>query len=62
MADLDHDARAQFHSIADGTQDDWRIINRAMKPFIAELPDRVLAHLKMLEGDCGGFAIDRLDH
>ena len=33
-----------------------------MKPFIAELPDRVLAHLKMLQGDCGGFAIDRLDH
>jgi predicted HD phosphohydrolase len=33
-----------------------------MKPFIAELPDRVLAHLKMLQGDCGGFAVDRLDH
>jgi predicted HD phosphohydrolase len=62
MADRDHDARAQFHSIADGTQEDWRIINRAMKPFIAELPDRVLAHLKLLQGDCGGFAIDRLDH
>jgi predicted HD phosphohydrolase len=62
MADHDPDARAQFHSIADGTQEDWRIINRAMKPFIAELPDRVLAHLKMLAGDCGGFAIDRLDH
>ena len=33
-----------------------------MKPFIVELPDRVLAHLKMLQGDCGGFAIDRLEH
>jgi hypothetical protein len=31
-----------------------------MKPFIVVLPDRVLAHLKMLLGDCGGFAIDRI--
>ncbi len=55
-------ARAKFHSLCDSTQQDWSAINRAMKPFIAELPDRVLAHLKMLCGDCGGFAIDRLDH
>jgi predicted HD phosphohydrolase len=62
MADGDHGARAQFTSMENGTKEDWRIINRAMKPFIAELPDRVLTHLKMLQGDCGGFAIDRLDH
>jgi predicted HD phosphohydrolase len=62
MAEGDHGARAQFTSMENGTKEDWRIINRAMKPFIAELPDRVLAHLKMLQGDCGGFAIDRLDH
>ena len=62
MADGDHGPRAQFHSMELCTKDDWRIINRAMKPFIAELPDRVLAHLKMLQGDCGGFAIDRFDH
>jgi predicted HD phosphohydrolase len=62
MADGDHGSRAQFHSMEHGTKDDWRIINTAMKPFIAELPDRVIAHLKMLQGDCGGFAIDRLDH
>jgi predicted HD phosphohydrolase len=61
-ADGEHGPRAQFHSMEHGTKDDWRIINQAMKPFIAELPDRVLAHLKMLQGDCGGFAIDRLDH
>lgn len=58
----DHGPRAQFHSMEQGTREDWRIINQAMKPFIAELPDRVIAHLKMLQGDCGGFAIDRLDH
>ena len=44
MADGDHDpnARAQFHSMETWTKEDWRIINRAMKPFIAELPDRGL--------------------
>jgi predicted HD phosphohydrolase len=62
MSHDEHEQRAQFHSMEQCTKEDWRIINRAMKPFIAELPDRVLTHLKMLQGDCGGFAIDRLDH
>ena len=26
------------------------------------LPDRVLNHLRMLGGDDGGFAVDRLEH
>jgi predicted HD phosphohydrolase len=30
--------------------------------FNQELPGRVLSHLKLLEGDCGGFAVDRLEH
>ena len=62
MADCDHGERAQFHSMEQCTKADWQIINKAMKPFVASLPDRVLDHLKLLRGDCGGFAIDRLDH
>ena len=62
MSDGDDTQRAQFENMCDGTQEDWNVINRAMKPFIAELPDRVLAHLKMLHGDYGGFAVDRLEH
>ena len=61
MADGDM-PRARFHSMCDGTKEDWDRISQAMKPFIIELPDRVLTHLKMLQGDCGGFAIDRLEH
>jgi len=61
MADGDM-PRARFHSMRDGTKEDWDRISQAMKPFIIELPDRVLTHLKMLQGDCGGFAIDRLEH
>ena len=62
MTDGEEMERARFHTMVDSTRDDWSIINNAMKPFAAELPDRMLTHLKMLQGDCGGFAIDRLDH
>ena len=54
--------RAQFHAMAQGTQDDWAKIAMAAGPFNRGLPDRVLAHLKLLEGDCGGFAVDRMEH
>ena len=54
--------RAQFHAMSEGTQEDWAKIAMASVAFNRELPDRVLTHLKMLEGDCGGFAVDRLEH
>ena len=54
--------RAQFKAMAEGTQDDWMKIAAASVAFNRDLPNRVLAHLKMLKGDCGGFAVDRLEH
>ena len=54
--------RAQFHAMAQGTQEDWMKIATASAAFNRDLPGRVLAHLKMLEGDCGGFAVDRMEH
>ena len=63
---MDHhgssEERAQFHSMEEGTQEDWAIIARDYVGFAAGLPDRVLAHLKLLDGDFGGFPIDRLTH
>ena len=56
------EARAKFHAMVDGTQEDWMAIAKASGPFSRALPDRMLAHLKMLAGDCGGFAVDRLEH
>jgi predicted HD phosphohydrolase len=53
---------AKFHAMTEGTADDWAIIGKAMAPFVKDLPNRVLSHLKMLDGDCGGFAVDRLEH
>jgi predicted HD phosphohydrolase len=54
--------RATFTAMADGTAQDWQHIVAAYTPFHRELPDRVLAHLKLLDGDMGGFRIDRLQH
>ena len=31
-------------------------------PFARALPDRLLAHLKLLDGDYGGFPVDRYTH
>jgi predicted HD phosphohydrolase len=56
------EARAKFHAMVDGTQEDWMAIGRASVEFRQALPDRMLAHLGMLKGDCGGFAVDRLEH
>jgi predicted HD phosphohydrolase len=44
------------------TAEDWKIIGSQFGSFAEKLPDRVLAHLALLEGDCGGFAVDRLTH
>jgi predicted HD phosphohydrolase len=62
MADGELHPRAQFHAMVDGTAQDWGIIAQASTEFGRELPTRLISHLKLLQGDCGGFAIDRLDH
>ena len=54
--------RASFKSMRQSTKQDWDIITTRYQPFARELPDRVLAHLNLLGGDNGGFAVDRLQH
>lgn len=54
--------RATFHAMQEGTAEDWNIISSHFKSFAGELPDRIMAHLKLLDGDYGGFPIDRLEH
>ncbi|MBI1407541.1 MAG: HD domain-containing protein [Caulobacter sp.] len=64
MADGEHgaEARAKFHAMTEGTAEDWGIIAAASAEFGRKLPERIIAHLKLLEGDCGGFVVDRLEH
>src|SRR6201985_1878398 len=54
--------RAKFHTMAEGTAEDWAAIGRAAAPHRGELPGRLMAHLRLLDGDHGGFAVDRLEH
>src|SRR5262245_41275136 len=55
-------ARARFTSMERSTADEWTIISAQFPRFAHGLPDRVLAHLRLLGGDYGGFAVDRLTH
>ena len=54
--------RASFHAMTDGTQEDWQKIATSAMAFYPGLTDRVMRHLTLLDGDYGGFAIDRLRH
>ena len=54
--------RATFTRMDQSTQDDWQLIAADFKAFSSRLPDRVLAHLKLLDGDYGDFPIDRYQH
>jgi len=54
--------RAGFTAMVDATQADWQLIAEQMKPFQRGLADRVLDHLKLLQGDYGGYAVDRFEH
>ena len=62
MGDALLEQRATFKSMWESNRQDWNIITTHYQSFARELPDRVLAHLKLLGGDSGGFAVDRLQH
>ncbi|ODV40552.1 phosphohydrolase [Cupriavidus sp. UYMMa02A] len=53
---------ATFQRMQDSTAEDWAIIRPEAARFSAGLPDRILAHLGLLEGDYGGFPVDRYTH
>ncbi len=55
-------ARATFTTMEDSTGEDWGLIMSSFVPFAQRLPDRILSHLRLLDGDYGGFAVDRLAH
>jgi predicted HD phosphohydrolase len=55
-------ARARFHAMTEGTKEDWEIIISEQLHLYAGLADRTLAHLRLLDSDFGGFAVDRLTH
>ena len=56
------ESRASFHQMKNGTREDWAIIGSHHAQLCEGLADRTLAHLRLLDGDYGGFAVDRLTH
>ncbi len=54
--------RATFTRMEASTAEDWATIREESGPFQRALPDRLIAHLKLLEGDYGGFPVDRYTH
>ena len=63
MADIEgHEARAGFRAMTEGTAADWQAIAAHFRPFAADVATRVLDHLRLLDGDYGGFPVDRLTH
>ena len=51
-----------FTAMRDATREDYQVIGQHAIEFFQGLPDRVLSHLRLLEGDTGGYAVDRLTH
>jgi predicted HD phosphohydrolase len=54
--------RATFRSMDRSTAGDWAIIVPEFLHLASGLARRVLSHLQLLDGDFGGFPIDRLHH
>lgn len=57
-----HAQHATFREMLEGTKEDWDIIAEHAKGFNKGLARRVLDHLRLLDGDYGGFPVDRLTH
>ena len=55
-------ATTTFTAMRDSTREDYQLIGRHSMGFFQGLPDRILDHLRLLAGDTGGYAVDRLTH
>ena len=54
--------RVSFTRMADGTREDYELLDRLEEEFAAGTADRVLAHLRELSGSLSGYQVDRLEH
>ncbi|MCR9255586.1 MAG: peptidase [Alphaproteobacteria bacterium] len=51
-----------FTKMSDGTKADYDLLQREEEKFAAGVADRILDHLKLLDGAAGGYRISRLGH
>jgi len=52
----------RFRHMADGTREDYELLERIETQYIAALPDRILDALRGLHGALGGYQVSRLEH
>ncbi|SFN19346.1 HD domain-containing protein [Variovorax sp. OV329] len=62
MSSVSAPPRTSFSRMDQSTREDWQILGAEFMHLAGQLPGRVIAHLKLLQGDFGGFPIDRLQH
>lgn len=51
-----------FINMADGTREEYELLDRLYRRFTDGLPERLLIHLQLLAGDLMGYKIDRFQH
>ena len=51
-----------FTRMADGTREDYEFLDQKEKEFVKDLPDRIMASLRALDGSFSGYAVSRLEH
>jgi predicted HD phosphohydrolase len=54
--------QTSFTRMDRATQEDFHVVARHSAHFMPGLPDRIADHLRLLAGDTGGYAVDRLTH
>jgi predicted HD phosphohydrolase len=54
--------QASFRALEDSTASDWELLTQAFVPFLNDLPNRIIAQMRELAHDHGGFAVNRLEH
>ena len=54
--------QTSFKKMSDSSAEDWQLIMGEQMAFFSKLPDRILAHMELLNEDYGGFPVDRLQH
>jgi predicted HD phosphohydrolase len=52
----------EFINMADGTAEDYALLGRLEEPFLAALPDRLLAALDGLKSSLAGYKVSRYEH
>jgi predicted HD phosphohydrolase len=54
--------RAHFTRMDESTAEEWAAMAAMEDKDLSALPDRLLAQLRLLDNEYGGFAVDRLTH